>query len=144
MAWFDGDKYTGLWKDDRMNGYTYKKEHVYDRYEGNFKKFNGNGTLISKAGTKYQGEFENDKMNGNGKQAWINGDSYIGQFKDRLRNGFGKYISFSTNLTYEGNWKAGNKTGFGTLTSKSGSVYKGNFEKRSKTWLWNYGMGIWR
>ena len=38
MAWFDGDKYTGLWKDDRMNGqgvYTYKIEDVYDRYEGN-------------------------------------------------------------------------------------------------------------
>ncbi|CAI9715126.1 Hypothetical predicted protein [Octopus vulgaris] len=54
-------------------------------------------------------------------------EKYEGEQKKALRNGYGVYHYSNTFFKYEGEWVNSKKHGFGTLTLKDGSYYKGNF-----------------
>ena len=59
--WSNGDKYTGEWKNGKINGL------------GTFKWSNGD---------KYTGEWKNGKTHGKGSMEWSSGDKYVGEWKD--------------------------------------------------------------
>ncbi len=53
----------------------------------------------------YQGYFKNNKFEGEGKACWKDGDKYIGQ------------------------WKQGQRHGYGEFFKKNGAIYKGLFNE---------------
>ncbi|XP_018412758.1 PREDICTED: MORN repeat-containing protein 3 [Nanorana parkeri] len=44
----------------------------------------------------------------------VNGDHYTGEWQNNLKHGKGTYMCKSTNSIYEGDWKCGKRSGFGT------------------------------
>lgn len=68
-VWYDGDIYTGQWRDDVPHGKGYLKFGVGGYVEGDFVKWavHGHATKEFSNGTKYVGQFANDEMHGAGK-----------------------------------------------------------------------------
>lgn len=94
----------------------------------------------SKKILRYSGEFLNGKFHGKGildRRTW-NGDYYEGEFKNDEYHGYGKWDKLksipwpkdeieSCPWKYEGFFENGKPHGEGTLTTRTGKVYKGNF-----------------
>ena len=55
-----------------------------------------------------------------------NGDIYLGQYKDGERTGFGKQVYADGNV-YEGYWKNDKREGYGRSVSQDGGIYRGEF-----------------
>jgi hypothetical protein len=80
----------------------------------------------------YKGDVRNSKMNGHGLLHFRYGELYMGALKDGMPHGFGifhwQYDDTDDDwCIYEGEWKNGHITGYGSNTDKSG-MYKGMFE----------------
>jgi hypothetical protein len=101
-----------------------------DRYEGIFKnnKLEGKGKWKSRHGDLYRGAFSNGRINGKGKLTLSNGDYYIGEFKSGKFHGKGKY-SFQSGDSYIGDWKVGKMNGLGTYYFKDGRQREGTFKE---------------
>ena len=67
---FNGDKYVGDFKDDKLHG---------------------KGTLIFFNGDKYVGEFKHSLFHGQGTYTYDNGDKYVGEWNDFKFHGQGTY-----------------------------------------------------
>ena len=97
----NGDRYTGKWARDKMDGsgvYQYKNGdrwiHVIHtvylmsdaRFEGVFNKgeFSGDGLFFFGSLDKYDGEFSQGKLQGRGKMTYRDGHIYVGQVYGRL------------------------------------------------------------
>ncbi len=132
----NGNKYTGEFKGNLMNG---KGEFTWTngaKYTGEFKNGirNGNGILKTYAGSIYTGEFKNGYYEGSGKYETSSG-TYEGQWKNGRLNGKGKSrLSHNEFMkaefdTYEGEFKNGLMDGYGTYTHFFGDKYVGEFKK---------------
>ncbi|BFY99184.1 hypothetical protein BsWGS_02224 [Bradybaena similaris] len=56
----------------------------------------------------------------------VDGNEYTGEWLDNLKHGKGTFRWKDTNKVYDGDWKKGKRSGFGTLTRADG---KGGFTK---------------
>jgi hypothetical protein len=72
-----------------------------------------NGTVEYASGSKYKGGREKGRKHGNGRVNMDNGDYYEGTFEHGKREGYGKYIHHDKQMTYDGEWKAEKRNGFG-------------------------------
>ena len=118
QLWPDGNKYSGLWKNDKANI---------------------KGKLEHDDGDYYEGEWKDDKAEGHGVYCHIDGAKYDGGWKSDKQHGFGIEI-WPDGSKYEGNYENGFKSGKGIFTWGDGSVYEGNFENNNingkGTYLW--------
>ncbi|MFC3932250.1 MORN repeat-containing protein [Streptococcus dentapri] len=78
--------YTGIVKNNKMNGQgtlTYKNG---DKYQGNFSdgQFDGQGTFTSKDGWTYKGDFDKGQADGQGTLTTADGTVYKGTFKQGI------------------------------------------------------------
>jgi hypothetical protein len=110
MTWeigskYEGDCYTGEWKNNKMEG---------------------KGKYVWKNGNIYEGEWKEGKRTGKGKLAFENGDTYSGDFVNSKCEGRGTYIWSPTGpnagIKYEGDWKKGKRTGKGKETFVNGDT----------------------
>ena len=77
---------------------------------------------IERSGAIYEGEFEFGQLNGQGSLIYIRGTaSYVGEWKDGEKHGYGTYKRPSD--TYVGEWKNNKRHGQGTVTNRSGRTY---------------------
>ena len=134
---------------DLGNGSTYQGEWLNGMRDGK-------GKHKDKEGLHYTGEWLADIRHGFGKQEFDNGDVYFGQWRDDLQEGNGtlqregyKYVgqwslglkhgigkeywvgdsNDTPKLEYEGEFKFGHRSGFGTMKYADGSVYVGNWSQ---------------
>lgn len=124
--WDSGDEYTGEWNNGSRTGIG-----VYDWKDGSY----------------YYGYFKDGKLDGKG--VYIGNDdaktTLIGYFRDgslkekdnfvetgciigNCDNGIGVYLWESDDV-YIGEWKYGNRTGYGRYDWKDGSFYTGYFKE---------------
>ena len=115
-----------------LNGY-HTETYSDGKYEGDFKdgKRHGQGTYTWNNGDKYTGEWKDGKLNGYGTFTWKETRvgymyKYEGYFVNDQRHGKGTAY-FVGGDTYSGNWKNGDRTGYGTYTWKDGGKYEGYF-----------------
>lgn len=124
-------------------------------YKGNWElgKRTGKGVLTyaleswSEYRKEYDGEWKDNMRHGYGKMTWKTGDeiganknmkyldSYLGQWRDNKPHGKGKmtyenprspkYDYGPIGGVYEGEWKFGERDGFGTFISEEGWTYQG-------------------
>jgi len=114
--------------------YTYH-ENPFFQYQGQYERGvkqtqSGNAsTLILRDGTRYTGEFRDGEITGQGVKSWPDGRAYEGEFTEGEMHGFGTlvYNVKQSDLRYEGNFHLNSREGQGTLTKKSGDVFRGNF-----------------
>ncbi|MFK7947689.1 MAG: caspase family protein [Saprospiraceae bacterium] len=121
----DGQKYIGLWKEDKKNsnGILYTKEGKIisgawdnNRLLGENKNeqigcldgdcVSGEGTYVYDDFTRYNGSFNNGLANGFGVCYYSDGDIYIGEWKNHTFDGYGT-MYFNNGEMVEGNWKNG-------------------------------------
>ena len=142
-TWADGDKYAGLWKDDKKHGqgtYTYANG---DKYVGSFKNDvrHGQGTYTHINGDKYVGNYEDDFRHGQGTYTYASGDKYVGNHKDGIVHGQGTY-RWANGNKYIGNHKDGIGNGQGTFIWVSGEFAGDKYVGEVKNDL-NHGHGIY-
>ena len=103
----NGDRYEGVFTDDKLNGRGVLTTAEGNEYRGEFLVFrmNGRGVFRYKNGDRYEGEFRNDLPNGQGRAVWANGTVYDGQFRDGVPDGKGTYRAAAQ--TYSGTWNKG-------------------------------------
>ena len=93
------------------------------------------GTYHYANGDQYKGSFIQRAPNGDGTILYANGDSYTGNVVNGKKEGVGKFVSnfgYITNTqetkTYEGNWNANQKMGFGKCYDEKGElIHEGIF-----------------
>jgi len=105
MTWSDGTKYTGGFKNSKLDGQGTLTD-ANGRYVGEFKEgnFNGQGTWTFVAGNRYVGGFKDGVFNGQGNWTLADGNRYVGAFKDGKLNGRGAY-TWPDGLVYEGTFE---------------------------------------
>ena len=123
-----GAQYSGEW----INGNLYKGILIFpngNKYTGEFKdnKLNGKGKLIFTNGDEYEGEWKDSKKDGKGIIKLSNGDRYEGEFKDDKYNGLGIFTFLDGNK-YEGEFKDDNYHGEGIFYFSDGRVIQGTFK----------------
>ena len=84
----------------------------------------GKGKLTYKNGAKYDGNFENGTRHNFGKMIYAEDDQYlrdyyVGQFINDVQEGTGK-MRWKSGETYEGEWRDGNRNGFGRNRQETG------------------------
>lgn len=79
-----------------------------DVYEGSFADDvpEGSGTLRFADGAMYTGQWHNGKRHGQGVLVLPNGDRYIGHWSNDLKHGPGRFLYFSRDRVYTGEWVA--------------------------------------
>jgi hypothetical protein len=123
------EKYEGIWKEDKKDGFGKIKFKDGMKYEGEFKnnKFNGKGKIkFLQEGHVYEGEFKNNAINGMGIFKWKNGEIYEGEMTNGTMNGYGKY-KYANGQIYEGTYVNGVKQGLGKLIWPN-CIYEGEFK----------------
>ncbi len=70
-------------------------------------------------------EWCNDRVNGTGVLMRENGDVYEGEFKDGLRSGFGTLICGRDKSKFVGNWSNDRRHGRGRIEFANGSAIEG-------------------
>ena len=152
------DKYSGEWKDDKMEGRGVFSQSNGDRYDGEWKegKMEGRGVLLLSNGDKYDGEFNNNSKHGKGTLTYgkgsmcagdmyigdwchgnkhgkgvfkyANGDVYDGDYFIDKRTGEGTYSYSATKKTYEGHWISDKRNGFGKVTRLGKIILSGQWK----------------
>ena len=120
--------YDGGWRDDKKNGVG-TLFYNGDKYTGDFvdDKYCGNGTLCGKNGEIYECEFYDNKPHGIGRVTLVNGDICTGTFdKGELCGQVS--IKYKNGDSYDGYYKDNKKCGYGCFISKSGESYEGDFD----------------
>jgi hypothetical protein len=79
-----------------------------DVYEGSFSDDvpEGSGTLRYQDGAMYTGQWHNGKRHGQGVLILPNGDRYIGHWQNDMKHGPGRFLYFSRDRVYTGEWVA--------------------------------------
>jgi len=128
VAFPNGDRYEGEFRDGLLHGRGVYSYSGGDRYEGEFQydQREGRGSLKFSNGDRYVGEFRNDVITGRGTMLYANGDKYIGEFKSGVRNGQGA-MTFANGDLYKGDFKKDTRSGQGTYLFSDGSKYVGAF-----------------
>jgi hypothetical protein len=80
----NGDRFEGMWKDDRKEGYGAYTAASGASYVGDFKddKFDGHGVLTDPRGATYDGAWKAGRRNGQGTFKGVDGSSYTGLWID--------------------------------------------------------------
>lgn len=115
-----------------------------DTFVGTFKGGRqSQGKLTCKNGDYFDGTFSyGDYNTGYGKKSYGDGSSYEGNWKNGQRNGYGVYRE--KDYRYEGNWKNNNYNGYGRQfwptekRSTWSSQFEGNFVDGQR-----HGVGTW-
>lgn len=128
-SWADGDKYTGGWIADFMEGPGICIWANGDEYEGGWKdnQFNGQGTYTWASGSSYTGEFKDGVREGQGTYTWANGDKYVGGWKSGVKFGQGTY-TWADGSIYTGEWNS-DREGRGTYKGADGTIYEGPWKR---------------
>ncbi|CEP03464.1 unnamed protein product (mitochondrion) [Plasmodiophora brassicae] len=103
-VWPDGDYYSGWWRLGERDG---------------------KGTLSTEAGESYEGYWKDGLFDGQGRFVWVSGDEYKGGFKEGLRHGKGRLLQKTK--SYVGEWKMGERHGFGVQVFDDQSSYEGEW-----------------
>ncbi len=144
-----GGKYTGTFKNHKLNGkgtFYFTNGNIYkgnwknnfregkgkmifatgDTYTGQFKanKFWGKGTYKFSTGEKYIGVWQNDKAVGNGVYVFSNGERYEGEFRNGKFNGQGTYY-YKNGSKFTGRWKDNKRDGEGKIIDAHGQIVYG-------------------
>lgn len=84
MVWYNGDSYTGDWREKKKHGVGIYNYQGGDRYEGQWYNDlkSGYGTYYYANGKYYRGQFANDELNGEGEFHWPDGSYTVGIFKN--------------------------------------------------------------
>ena len=79
-----------------------------DRFEGEFRdgEENGRGIYTHANGNRYEGEYRDGKRNGRGIYTFADGDRYEGEFRDGTQNGGGIH-TFANGKRISGYWADG-------------------------------------
>ena len=103
---FDGEQYSGGFKDGCMHGQGTATYIVGDQYVGEWKDcyMDGQGTYTYANGEQYVGEWKDGAAHGQGTYTWADGDQYVGEYKDSKQHGQGTY-TYSDGSKEEGIWK---------------------------------------
>ena len=123
--------YNGNFKDGDFFGFgVLKPVDNLSEYSGYFLKGKKHGIGLLKESktleeTELVAEFLEGKPHGICKIETNSGEIYIGNLRYGIKDGLG-YQSFIDGSSYFGDWKNGERTGFG-ITVQNGSVYKGSF-----------------
>lgn len=127
----EGYTYFGQFREKKFNG---KGRQVYEDgsiYEGWF--LNGErgpfGRLIFKDGQVYIGEFFHNKPHGVGYYNDMHEIEYKGEYKNGERTGFGVERNITGQCTYEGMFEHDKKEGFGVLLWDDSTKYEGHFKE---------------
>ena len=148
-VWDNGDRYDGLFGQDRPDGRGKYHFANGDSYEGEVKAgvIVGRGTYATKGGDVFEGSFSSGKPHGVGVYRFANGDRYEGEMDQGRLQGRGRYLSkageridapfvdgkaqgigtyqFSNGDRYEGEISGGVLSGQGVYHYKSGLRYEG-------------------
>ena len=128
-VWKSGNKYSGEWKNGKIDGEGKKTWKSGATFSGEFK--NGErffGTFTWSSGNKYYGQYKNLKRHGQGVFTWPSGDKFVGEFKSGKRHGQGTF-TWITGASYHGEWENGQQHGEGVYTSKNGATKEGIWKK---------------
>jgi hypothetical protein len=107
LAYPDGDRFAGAWRDGRFEGpgvFTF--EGADDRAAG----------LL-----RYEGDFAAGRRSGPGIMFRRDGERYAGAFADGAPEGAGVFV-YANGERYEGEWRAGQREGPGVLWSAGGEA----------------------
>jgi hypothetical protein len=121
-TWYDGDLYTGPWKEGRRHGhgvFVFSDGRLYDG-EYNMGQREGQGMFVWPYGAKYEGSYNHDKRNGFGEYVYADGRVYRGEYKDDRPHGYGVEVAKDGGVLYDGNWAFGEFLGDGV--SMAGSI----------------------
>mmetsp|Transcript_27843 Transcript_27843/g.42984 ORF Transcript_27843/g.42984 Transcript_27843/m.42984 type:complete len:698 (+) Transcript_27843:57-2150(+) len=158
LAWKNGDKYVGKFKDGFIEGRGTMTFRDNTEYSGQWKrnKFHGDGTRRFHNGNVYNGNYTDGKRQGQGKCYFANGDMYVGDWKDDTIHGFGRYY-YNNGHSFEGMFRNGKRNGRGKYQLTDGKVeiyrYVNDCRKgdgvrwsanRKKAWRMNGGKAIKR
>jgi hypothetical protein len=148
-VWDNGDRYDGIFAQDRPDGRGKYHFANGDTYEGEVKAgvIVGRGTYATKAGDVFDGSFAGGKPHGVGVYRFANGDRYEGEMDQGRLQGRGRYISksgerieapfidgkaqgigsyfFANGDRYEGEITGGSLSGQGVYHYKAGMRYEG-------------------
>ena len=127
----NGIKFTGIFVDNKIQGYGRLDYNEKEFYKGNFKnlKRNGEGCYENyDIGLCYKGNWENDEFFDYGvltlKDEW----EYSGNFERGDKNGLGKVVYFKTGNYFIGEFLKNKKSGKGEMMWKNErQYYKGEW-----------------
>lgn len=85
------------------------------------------GKIVYTNGDEYEGKLIGGEFSGKVKKIYSYG-TYIGEWKAGEKNGYGKF-TWSDGEEYEGEWLDGVMHGVGTFTWANGNVYKGEWKR---------------
>ncbi len=128
ITWYDGSTYDGEWNNGQKHGYGKSVWANGDTYVGEWKNhlMHGQGTYVWTNGNTYTGQWENNKKSGQGKFTWkSSGFVYDGNWINDVRQGKG--TMFFDNGKYVGDWKDGERTGYGVYYWNDGSRHEGQW-----------------
>ena len=129
-------KYSGMWKNDKKNGFGKMIYHGVNVCEDDYKE----GPIDS----MYIGEWKDDKREGKVTMNYGNNESdlqpddeepmvYSGMWKNDKKNGYGKMIYYYWNgFSYEGEWKDDKREGKGTMNIGNENIYVGTWENNER------------
>ncbi|MBR9921883.1 MAG: peptidase C14 caspase catalytic subunit p20 [Bacteroidetes bacterium] len=143
LAYADGSKYEGSFRDGHPHGQGTFSDVTGDRYVGYFRNGlrHGDGTLYLAAGDKQigrwkEGEYigqrqdeygcvQGDCANGRGSFVYKDeGAKYVGAFRSNQPHGQG-IMYYANGEVYSGQWEEGNFQGQGKLTLTDGTIVDG-------------------
>ena len=107
----DPYQYTGPERNGKPHGTGTAIYENGDRYEGGFVdgKMQGRGIYSWTSGARYEGEWFDDEMQGQGKYRFRNGKVYVGELRGSKMHGYGRYYETDGSLSYEGQWRDGQR-----------------------------------
>ena len=128
-------KFSGMWKNNRPEGYGKLTTHKGDAYEGNFiyGKKHGTGVEVFTDGGSYIGNYKNGLPEGHGKLIDKDGTTYVGQFKNGKKHGAGQWRMDLTALDrfkdaeFKGEMRDDKLAGQGKVGWDRGINYNGGF-----------------
>lgn len=135
-----GKTIIGQFKEGEINGLAFITDLKIGMVSrGNFLngEMNKFGTLNSLDGRyRYSGFFQKGVFQGLGIED-IAATQYFGYFEEGLRDGIGKYED-RVKVKFVGNWKEGEKKGFGIERYPTGDIFEGDFSKNLKSGIGRY------
>ncbi len=120
-TYFNGDKYTGGWKDGKRHG-DGKYSAAVGTYEGMWKddRIQGKGTFTFTNGEKYTGSWSEGKSLHSEGIVYVNGDRYFGEKRNGKPHGQGLFL-YSSGVKLIGLFEDGELVGPGIKYSIDGS-----------------------
>lgn len=116
------------------------------RYVGDWvnNEKHGQGVMYYANGAIYEGQFQHDIRQGFGKLTLVPNspveESYEGEWDQDQWHGKGKYTYRKIEGTvYDGDWVYGVRQGYGVLSYKDGSYYRGEFRQNQ---MWGKGVYV--